>query len=304
MTTIRAWLDRNALQIYAALLAIILGALAVAPAIFIEVPAGHVGVLWLRFLGGTVTERVYGEGVHAVFPWDTMTVYDTRLRNSTRSYDAVTSNGMRLTVDVSLRFRVNAAMAGYLHKHAGPAYDTVLVYPEIAALVYELASHYMPEEFYSGQRGAIQADLVKRVRTAFPTPLNSQDVLYETQMPAMVLVDDVLISGVGLPDSITAAINRKIEQQQVMQEYDFRLLREAKERDRKRIEAEGVRDFQAIVAHTITQEYLRLRGIEATTALATSPNAKTIVIGGRDGLPLILNTGETTPTSTPEPAVR
>ena len=300
MTAIRAWLDRNALQIYAALLAIILGALAVAPAIFIEVPAGHVGVLWLRFLGGTVTEHVFGEGVHAVFPWDTMTVYDTRLRNDTRSYAAVTSNGMQLTVDVSLRFRINAATAGHLHKHAGPQYDTVLVYPEIAALVYELASRYTPEEFYSGQRGVIQANLVKLVRTAFPTPLTSQDVLHETDVPAMVLVDDVLISGVGLPDSVVVAINRKIEQQQVMQEYDFRLLREEKERDRKRIEAEGVRDFQAIVARSITQEYLRLRGIEATTALATSPNAKTIVIGGRDGLPLILNTGDTPS----EPAAR
>lgn len=300
MTRIRAWFDRNVLQIYAAVLAIILGALAVAPAIFIEVPAGHVGVLWRRFLGGTVTERVYSEGVHVVFPWDAMTVYDTRLRNDTRSYAAVTSNGMQLQVDVSLRFRINAATAGYLHKHAGPRYDVVLVYPEIAALVYELASRYTPEEFYSGQRGAIQANLVTLVRTAFPTPLTSQDVLHDTDEPPMVLVDDVLISGVTLPDSVVVAINRKIEQQQAMQEYDFRLLREEKERDRKRIEAEGVRDFQAIVARSITQEYLRLRGIEATTALATSPNAKTIVIGGRDGLPLILNTGE----SASEPAAR
>lgn len=298
MTVIRAWLDRNILQIYAAILAILLGALAVAPSIFIDIPAGHVGVLWMRFFGGTVTEHVYSEGIHAVFPWDTMTLYDARLRNTTRSYTAVTSNGMQLKVDVALRFRINAAAAGYLHKHAGPDYDAVLVYPKIASLIFELAAHHTPEEFYSSQRNAIQNDLIRLVRAAFPAPLNSQDVLHNAPAPGMVLVDDVLISGVTLPDSVVAAINRKIEQQQVMQEYDFRLERETKERDRKRIEAEGVRDFQAIVARSITPEYLRLRGIEATTALATSPNAKTIVIGGRDGLPLILNTGELSSEST------
>ena len=77
-----------------------------------------------------------------------------------------------------------------------------------------------------------------------------------------------------------------------MMEYDFRIQREAKEAQRKRTEAEGIRDFQAIVAGTVTPEYLRLRGIEATKSLAESPNSKTVIIGGKDGLPLILNTGD------------
>jgi prohibitin 2 len=88
-----------------------------------------------------------------------------------------------------------------------------------------------------------------------------------------------------------------------MEEYDFRIRREAKERDRKRIEADGIRDFQEIVAHSITPEYLRLRGVEATRAFANSTNAKTIIIGGRDGLPVILNTGDDAKQSLPpEPA--
>src|SRR3546814_17483268 len=76
----------------------------------------------------------------------------------------------------------------------------------------------------------------------------------------------------------------------MMREYDFRLARERKERERNRIEAEGVREYQDIVARTITDEYMRLRGIEATLALATSPNRKPVIVGGKDGLPLLLNT--------------
>jgi len=97
---------------------------------------------------------------------------------------------------------------------------------------------------------------------------------------------------VNLPPRIKAAIERKAEQYQATLEYDFRIEREKKERDRKKIEAEGIRDFQDTVARTITPEYLRLRGIEATISLATSQNSKVIVIGGKDGLPLILNTGD------------
>jgi prohibitin 2 len=118
----------------------------------------------------------------------------------------------------------------------------------------------------------------------------------------MISVEDILVSSITLPPLIRQAIERKVEQQQIMEEYDFRIAREAKERDRKRIEAEGIRDFQEIVAHNITPEYLRLRGVEATRAFANSTNAKTIIIGGRDGLPVILNTGDDTKPSLPPDA--
>ena len=121
----------------------------------------------------------------------------------------------------------------------------------------------------------------------------------------MIRIENVLVSRITLPSLVRQAIERKIEQQQIMEEYDFRIAREEKERVRKRIEAEGIRDFQKTVAYTITNEYLRLRGIEATRAFADSQNSKTIIIGGRDGLPVILNTGDeakSTETTKPPPA--
>lgn len=295
----RLWVKRHSVSFYALALSLILGLLAVAPSIFIEVPAGHVGVLWLRFFGGTVTDRVFNEGTHLVFPWDAVTLYDVRLRSDSRSYEAVSANGMAMTVEVALRYRINPPAAGLVHKLAGTNYAEKLVLPKIASLVYEFVSQHDPESFYSVKRADIQGFLLQRAREEFPVPPHDflplplgADATPKQYDAAMIRVEDVLVSGVSFPPLVRQAIDRKMEQQQIMQEYDFRIAREAKERDRKRIEAEGIRDFQDIVARNITPEYLRLRGIEATRAFATSPNAKTIIIGGRDGLPVILNTGD------------
>ena len=295
----RHWLKRRSVSIYALALALILGFLAIAPAVFVEVPSGHVGVLWLRFFGGTVTDRVYSEGTHLIFPWDRVTMYDVRLRTDIRTYEAVAANGMSMTVNVALRYRVTPPAAGLVHKLAGDDYAEKLVHPEIASLVYEFVSKHNPENFYSINRADIQGFLLREARQQFPTPPTDLQSLKlppgttaDDYSSVMIRIEDVLVAGVSFPPLVRQAIDRKIEQQQIMEEYDFRIAREIKERDRKRIEAEGVRDFQDIVARNITPEYLRLRGIEATRAFATSSNAKTIIIGGRDGLPVILNTGD------------
>lgn len=286
----RAWnfVCRNSLAVYVVLLSLILAMMLMAPRIFITVPAGHVGVLWLHFFGGTVTDRYYNEGMHIIFPWDEMLIYDTRLQNTARTYDTISSNGLAMQVEIAVRYRLDRDSAGLMHKLVGPNYPEVLVYPEIGSHARELIARYTPEQFYTEARAFIQAQMLERMMTQFGSSLISQNVRGK-----MLHIEDVLIRSVQLPVRVAEAIERKAEQQQIMLEYDFRLTREEKERDRKRIEAEGVRDFQSIVARTITNEYLRLRGIEATSALAASNNSKIIIIGGKDGLPVILNTADT-----------
>jgi regulator of protease activity HflC (stomatin/prohibitin superfamily) len=104
-----------------------------------------------------------------------------------------------------------------------------------------------------------------------------------------IQLNDVLIRNIKLPKTLEDAIERKLQQEQESLEYEFRLEKEAKEADRKRIEAQGIKDFQEIVSEGISNELLRWKGIEATSDLAKSPNSKVIVIGsGEDGLPIIL----------------
>ena len=230
-----------------------------------------------------------------IFPWDEMYIYDARLQNQARVYDTISSNGLSMEVDIAVRYRINREAVGMLHKLVGPNYAEILVYPEIGSHARELISRYTPEQLYTETRAFIQAEILERMVNELGSSLVNQSF-----QGRLVTVEDVLIRSVILPERVADAIERKAEQYQAMLEYDFRLAREEKEKERKKIEAEGIREFQDIVAKTITEEYLRLRGIEATMTLATSKNSKTIIIGGKDGLPVILNTADSPSASTPD----
>lgn len=284
-----AWRRRNAFTLFVVALAFVFVTVLLLPRMIVQIPAGHVGVLWLRFFGGTVTDFHFDEGVRIIFPWDEVYIYDARLRTSARTYDTISSNGLSMQVEIAVRYRINRDSVGALHRLIGPSYPEILVYPEIGSHARELISRYTPEQLYTETRAFIQAQILERMVTQLGSSLIAQGLAGR-----LVFVEDVLIRSVVLPAAVVEAIERKAQQYQVMLEYDFRLAREEKERLRKQIEAQGIRDFQEIVSGTITNEYLRLRGIDATLAIASSRNAKMVIMGGPDGLPVILNTGEFT----------
>ena len=125
---------------------------------------------------------------------------------------------------------------------------------------------------------------------------------YRISLDQMLILYDTLVLGLELPPAVNAAINRKIEQYYLVQEYGFRVEREKKESERKQIEANGIRDFQQTVTQGISDSYIRWRGIEATLQLAQSPNTKIVIIGsGKDGLPVILGNVDTPMQPNPAP---
>lgn len=284
---VRSWRSRNSFGLaFLAIALVFVFAIAV-PRAIIQIPAGHAGVLWARFGGGTVTDFHLDEGMRLIWPWNEVYIYDTRLRTIARTYDTISSNGLSMQVEIAVRFRVNKDSVGTLHQLIGPNYPDVLINPEIGSHARELISRYTPEQLYTETRAFIQAQILERMATQLGSSLIAQGLSGQ-----LVYVEDVLIRSVMLPSSVVEAIERKEQQYHVMLEYDFRLAREELERQRKNIEAQGIREFQDIVSDTITEEYLRLRGIDATLAIATSNNAKMVVMGGSDGLPVILNTGD------------
>src|SRR5262249_44485546 len=126
---------------------------------------------------------------------------------------------------------------------------------------------------------------------------------YRVSMREIIILYDILVAGIELPSAIVAAINRKTEQYYIAEEYKFRVEREKRESERKKIEAEGIRDFQQIGSQGISESYLRWRGIEATLQLSQSTNSKVVVIGsGKDGLPIILGNVDTPPAASTPPS--
>jgi regulator of protease activity HflC (stomatin/prohibitin superfamily) len=297
------------------------------PYAVITVPSGQVGVLWKRFNGidaycwcfvgrGTILDpkQLRNEGLHIVWPWDKLFIYDLRLHSSTQTYNAISKDGVSVAAQLSIRFQLRHNAVGVVHKFIGPQYLASVVSPEIGSQAREVISQYTAQEVYTSREeiqekirinaqkslGAHLNTLVQPDAMEQPDPKNYNNYLQDS-----IRILDTLVLGIELPPAIVAAINRQTEQFYQIQEYKFRVEREAQESKRKQIEANGIAAFQQTVSQGISDSYLRWRGIEATLLLAQSTNSKIVIIGnGKDGLPIILGNVDTpaSPGPGPKPA--
>jgi len=251
--------------------------------IIYNIQPGETGVIWQRFYGGTNLDRVYGEGIHFIFPWDKLYIYDTRIQQTPFTFQALSANGLPIQFDMSIRYRPFIRTLPILHQNVGPEYVERVVKPEVQAHVRNVITGYLPEEIYTSEGQLLS--IIKQGATFSVAERN-------------VLLDNVLIKKITLPDYIQRAIERKLEQEQAALEYEFRLQRESQEAERKRIEAVGIRDFQTnVMAGGAFEQYLTFVGVQASLALARSDNAKVVIFGGGGDrqLPLILNVGDAAP---------
>ena len=293
------------------LMVMMLTATVLYPYVVITVPSGQVGVLWKRFNGfdsycwcfvgrGTLLNprELRDEGLHIIWPWDKLYLYDLRLHSTTQTYNAISKDGVSVVAQISIRFQLLHNSVGVLHKFIGPAYLESVVSPEIGSQAREVISQYTAQEVYTS-REAIQEKIRNNSQKSLGAHLNSliqpeameipDPKHYNDFLQNSIQILDTLVLSIELPPAIVGAINRQTEQFYQIQEYKFRVEREAQESKRKQIEANGIAAFQRTVSQGISDSYLRWRGIEATLALAQSANTKIVIIGsGKDGLPIIL----------------
>ena len=242
---------------------------------FLTIEPGHAGVLFKRFGGGLQTDKIYQQGFHVVAPWNKMFIYDIRIAENFEEMEVLSKNGLTIVIDLSLRYKPITEQLGFLHEEIGATYLDRIIMPEIRSATREVIGKYNEEELYSSKREAIQIEIFEQTSIE----LNKKHCM----------LDAVLIRGVTLPETLQDAIERKLKEEQLALEFDFRLDRERKEAERKIIEAEAKAESNRILNASLTANILRDKGIEATLELANSPNSKVIVVGsGDDGLPLIL----------------
>lgn len=238
------------------------------------IPAGHGGVLFRLFGGGVDTSRTYEEGFHFIAPWNTMYVYETRQQEISEEMSALSSNGLEIKIEFSTWYQPRWEDLGELHAQIGTQYLTRVVVPAMRSAARSVVGRYTPEQIYSTKRDAIQEEIF----------VETKKLLDEKY----VQLNQVLIRSVTLPPTIKSAIESKLKQEQEALEYEFKLDKAAQEAERQRVEAEGKAKANSIVSASITDKILRDKGIEATLKLAESPNSKVVVIGGSDGMPIIL----------------
>jgi len=242
---------------------------------FLTIEPGHVGVKFKRFDGGLKKEKIFEQGFHVVAPWDRMIVYATRYNENVEKMEVLSKNGLNIVVELSFRYRPIDTQIGYLHDNVGEDFLSRIIIPEIRSATREVIGKYLPEELYSTKREAIQDEIFTRTAEALTKK--------------HIALDAILIRQVKLPTTLEQAIERKLKQEQENLEYDFKLLKERKEAERKIIEAEAKAKSNEILSASLTDRILQDKGIDATIELSTSPNSKVIIVGSGDsGLPLIL----------------
>ncbi len=185
------------------------------------------------------------------------------------------TEGLIMTLDTSLLFRLNPEKAADVYRTIGPRYVEVVVDPNLRAAIRAVTAAHNANALYTGAREEVAMKI--------------QEELGRVLALRGVIVESVLLRDVQLPTLLKASIEAKQQAEQDALRMNFVLQKERQEAERKRIEAGGVADFQRIVAQGISPQLLEWKGIEATERLATSANAKVVLIGNsRTGLPLIL----------------
>lgn len=254
-------------------LAVLVLAVTVAVSTAKVVPPGNVGVLIL--LG-----KVYAsipEGVHLVNPLANMVLMNVRTKEVFEHAEAPSKEGLNVALEVSCLYHLKASEAANVYRQVGPNYEEVVVKPQFRSAIRGITVSHEAKDLYTSSRELIANEIF-------------QDLEGNLGKRGMV-VETILLRKVDLPNLVVEAINAKLAADQQAQQMRFVLDKERQEAERKRIEAQGIQDFQRIISQGLSEQLLRWKGIETTRALAESQNSKTIIIGGRDGLPLILNTG-------------
>ncbi len=250
--------------------------------IVISILPGEAGVLYHRF-SGTETDTIYPEGLYIISPLDKMYIYEVRKQVALHEFDVISNKGLTIHLSLAVRYRPEYELLGILHQRIGPDYLQRVILPQIESVMRKALGNYTAEQIYTNEAGL----LTKAILTA----LDEVGRNY-------VQVEDIIIRSIQLPAELITAIEDKLKQEEFMKSYEFRIKTAEREGERSSIEAEAIKIYNQAINETLTSSVLRFKGIEATLKLASSANAKVVVVGsGKDGLPLILGGEETESTS-------
>ena len=238
----------------------------------ISIPTGNVGVLTLF---GKVTGETLGEGIHLINPLKAVQKLSIQTQSIKESANVPSNEGLILALDTSLLFHLDRTKAAEVYQKVGANYLEKIVEPTLRAAIRASTSSHTANALYTNARELVQQQI--------------QDQLTAELAPRGVIVENILLRDVQLPAMLKSSIEAKQQAEQDALRMNFILQKEKQEAERKRIEAQGIADFQKIVAQGISPQLLEWKGIEATEKLATSGNSKVVVVGNtKNGLPLIL----------------
>ncbi|MBN8837448.1 MAG: prohibitin family protein [Sphingobacteriia bacterium] len=249
-----------------------------------QINAGEIGV---KSLFGKVQDDVLNSGLNIINPLVEVKTIDVKTQNYTMSgvHDegdktgddairALTADGLEVIIDLTVLYRVLPVEAPRIAKEIGFDFKDKIVRPVTRTKIRDNAVYYTAVDLYSTKRDEFQARIFKTIEVNF-------------KQRGLVL-EQLLVRNITLPTSVKASIEEKIKAEQEAQKMEFVLQKEKQEAERKRVEAQGIADYQRIISSGLTDKQLQYEQIKAMKEIATSPNAKTIIMG-KSGAPVILD---------------
>ena len=236
---------------------------------------GNVGVLWTTASG---TQReTYREGLHAIAPWNHLSIYDLRIQSHDELLNVIAANGLAIKLDASLRFHLIANEVVALQEQIGPEFYEKILEPVLRSEARRVIGQYTPEEIYSTKRDLIERQIREGVKAKI--------VGLHTEL------DAILIRNVELPPAIRTAIDQKLAAEQDVLKQRYVLEVDKAKAEESRVEAQGIADYNKMISATLSPAILEFERIQQLAKLAISPNAKTVVMGpGADRSSLLVST--------------
>lgn len=249
-----------------------------------QIDAGQVGV---KSLFGSVQDGILESGLNIVNPLVSVTEFNAKTQNYTMSGvhdegdksgdDAIrvlTADGLEVVIDLTVLYRVLPSEAPKILRQIGVDYGNTIVRPITRTRIRDNAVYYDAVALYSTKRDEFQSRIFKSIEGDFKT--------------RGLVLEQLLVRNINLPVSVKQTIESKINAEQESQKMQFVLTKEKQEAERKRVEAQGIADYQRIIATGLSDNQLQYEMIKAQKELAASPNAKIIIMGGKGNTPLIL----------------
>jgi regulator of protease activity HflC (stomatin/prohibitin superfamily) len=252
---------------------------------FVQIEAGNVGV---KKLFGKVHNDVMASGLHLVNPLYVVEEMDIRTQNYTMSGitdevkgtgdDAIrvlTADGLEVTIDLTVLYRLTPSEAPKMIRETGKDYQDKIVRPIARTKIRDNAVYYEAVALYSTRRDEFQGRIFKGIDDEFKR--------------RGLFLENLLVRSIALPAAVKSTIEQKIQAEQEAQKMQFILQKERQEAERKRVEAQGIADYQRIISESLTERQLQYEQIKAMKELAGSQNSKLIMMSGRN-TPVILDT--------------
>jgi len=254
--------------------------------LFFSIKQIEPGMVGVQKLFGRVDDKVLNSGLNFINPLVQVEVFDIRTQNYTMSSvqdegaksgdDAIhvlSADGLEVIVDLTVLYKVLPTEAPRILREIGTDYTNTIVRPICRTKIRDNAVYYDAVALYSTKRDEFQQRIFQTIEKDFKT--------------RGLVLEQLLVRNLTLPQSVKASIESKINAEQDAQKMTFVLQKEKQEAERKRVEAQGIADYQKILSTGLSDKQLQYEYIKA---IATSPNSKLIIVGGNRNTPMILDT--------------